>query len=386
MPRLFDFRARRASAEAEWRRVEEEVRQKQKMEAIAQLAGGIAHDFNNLLTVIGGNVLLLTSGDLTDEERAYAREISDAAERAGVLTRQLLEFSRKRRMELHPLDLNEALESAEQTLRRLLGAAVEVVVVLERPLPLVLGDAGRVEQILLNLALNAGEAMPEGGTLTITTDVAGGSVRLTVVDTGVGMDEETRERVFEPFFTTKRAGEGTGLGLTTVYGIVRQFGGEIRIDSEVGRGTTIVVTLPAVAGSAPAAERLPVSEPAAVRTGRILVVDDEPAVRRVAGKALTRAGHEALAAGSGLEALELLASGQVVDLLITDLVMPGMDGVELAERACVERPGLPVLFMSGYAGRLPAAAQGAVRPAELLEKPFTPEALVAVVAKTLSAD
>ena len=367
------------------RRLEDQIRQAQKMEAVGQLAGGIAHDFNNLLTVIGGNIMLLSSGDLSPEAREYAGEIAGAAERAGAMTRQLLTFSRKQELKLDSLDLNEVVENVLHLLRRLLGPAVEIELDLQRDLPHVVADAGQLEQVLINLAVNARDAMPDGGRLTLATGIDGGAISLRVTDTGIGMDDATRARIFEPFFTTKEAGEGTGLGLSTVYGIVRQSGGQIRADSTPGEGTTLSVSLPAAAeaarADAPAAERTPSSP---VHVGRVLLVDDEAGVRKVAGTALTRAGHELFLAGSGQEALDLLEVEQPIHLLITDLAMPGMNGIELAERVRARYPQMPVLYISGYADQVLASVRPADGSFEVLEKPFTPAALTARVAKAFA--
>lgn len=369
---------------AEQRRLEDQIRQAQKMEAVGQLAGGIAHDFNNLLTVIGGNIMLITLGELSPEAREYAAEITGAAERAGAMTRQLLTFSRKQELKLDSVDLNRVVENVLQLLRRLLGPAVEITLDLQHDVPNVVADAGQLEQVLVNLAVNARDAMPDGGRLTIATTVEGNAIAVCVSDTGIGMDEATQERIFEPFFTTKDAGEGTGLGLSTVYGIVRQSGGQIRVDSTPGKGSTFTVALPASAEAArvdaPHPPRVP---PPPTRLGRILLVDDESGVRTVAGRALSRAGHDVVLAGSGQEGLDLLEVEQPIDLLITDLAMPGMNGLELAERVHERHPEMPVLYISGYADQVLTSVRPADGSFDVLEKPFTPAALTARVAKAL---
>jgi two-component system cell cycle sensor histidine kinase/response regulator CckA len=367
---------------AEQRLLELQVRQTQKMEAIGQLAGGIAHDFNNLLTVIGGNVLLLEIAKLPDDAQEHIREISSAADRASALTKQLLTFSRAREPSPEAVDVNVIIGNVQGLLVRLIGDGVAIETILEGELPTVRADAMQLEQVLINLALNARDAMPDGGRLTILTERVGRSVVLRVGDTGIGMDEATRERVFEPFFTTKGPGEGTGLGLTNVYGIVTQADGEIAVASEPGVGTTFTISFPALAATLPTqTHRVPVEPAATGPTGRILFVDDEPAVRRIAHTALARAGHEPLLAASGLEALELLAAGQRVDLLVTDLSMPGMGGIELAERVRELHPELAVLYVSGFSDRHlePQAA------AEVLEKPFSPQTLAERVSGILAA-
>jgi PAS domain S-box-containing protein len=372
---------------AEQRRLEDQIRQAQKMEAVGQLAGGIAHDFNNLLTVIGGNVMLINSGELSPEAREYAAEIAAAAERAGVMTRQLLTFSRKQELRLDSIDLNHVVKNVLQLLRRLLGPEVEITLDLQHDLQNVVADAGQIEQVLINLAVNARDAMPDGGRLTIATARDGHAIAVSVADTGVGMTDATRERIFEPFFTTKEAGEGTGLGLSTVYGIVRQSGGQVRVESAPGEGATFTVVLPAApeAASVETAPAYPVRTPAlAGRLGRVLLVDDEPGVRTVAARALARAGHELVVAASGLEALDLLDAEQPIDLLITDLAMPGMNGLELAERVHERHPELPVLYISGYADQVLAAVRPTDGSFEVLEKPFTPAELTERVARALA--
>ena len=369
---------------AEQRLLELQVRQTQKMEAVGQLAGGIAHDFNNLLTVIGGNVLLLGMTDLPDDAREHVDEIAAAADRAGALTRQLLSFSRMREPKLEPVDLNPVIARVQGLLGRLIGADVRIETALTNEPAQVHADPAQVEQVLINLALNARDAMPEGGVLSISTERDGRSVLLRVADTGVGMDATTCERIFEPFFTTKPAGEGTGLGLTNVYSIVVQTGGDVAVESRVGAGTTFTIALPAVAAQVDPEADPPAVADAPVATGRVLFVDDEAAVRRVARAALQRAGHEPVVAASGAEALELLAAGQAIDLLVTDLSMPGMNGLELAERVRELQPGLAVLYVSGYSDKfLGARADGP--PVDVLEKPFSPVVLAERVSRALAA-
>jgi two-component system, cell cycle sensor histidine kinase and response regulator CckA len=368
---------------AEQRQLEAQVRQTQKMEAIGRLASGIAHDFNNLLTVIGGNVMLLDSVGLDAEARRRVQEIGAAADRASGLTRQLLTFSRPREPRLDNVDLNELVDDVvDGLLRRLIGAKVVVKAQLANDLPPVLADGLELEQVIINLAVNARDAMPEGGSLTLSTDRAGDRVVLRVADTGSGIDEITREHIFEPFFTTKPRGEGTGLGLANVYGIVTRVGGAISVESEVGHGTTFEIALPIGGRVGPSA-----GDPEPVdlsRTGRVLFVDDEAAVRRIAETTLSRAGHRPVLAAGGEEALELLAAGEAIDLLVTDLEMPGMNGLELAERVRASRPQLGVLFISGYPGRV-LGSRGEIDPDfDLLEKPFSPVVLLERVARALA--
>ena len=369
---------------AERRELEAQIRQQQKMDAIGRLASGIAHDFNNLLTVIGGNVLLLGSSELAAEARRRVDEIGTAAERAGQLTRQLLTFSRTREPSYDELDLNEIVEDVvDGMLRRLIGANVEVETVISPdPLPL-RADGVELEQVLINLAVNARDAMPNGGKLTIGTGRTTDSVVLRVSDTGTGMDEGTRERIFEPFFTTKPRGEGTGLGLANVYGIVARMGGTIAVDSTPGEGTTFTVTTPASVTARPEKGTPSDVHADTARVARVLVVDDEEAVRRVAGATLSRAGHEPLLAADGPEALGLLTEGAPIDLLITDLEMPGMNGLELAKLARATCPGLGVLFISGYPDRVLSTATD-TGTIDLLEKPFSPVVLLERVARALA--
>ena len=281
------------------------------------------------------------------------------------------------------VDVNRVIDDLQQLLRRLLGPSIEIELALDLAVQHALTDEQQLEQVLINLAVNARDAMPDGGRLTIATEDAGDAVLLRVADTGIGMDDATRQRIFEPFFTTKDAGEGTGLGLSTVYGIVSQSGGEIQVDTAPGAGAAFTVTLPAAAGVEDDAEltRAPVS---GGRTGRVLLVDDEAGVRKVAGRALARAGHELVVAGSGQEALDVLDGGQPIDLLITDLAMPGMNGIELAQRVHARHPELPVLYISGYSDEVLATVRAGDEALDVLEKPFTPATLAARVASVLS--
>jgi PAS domain S-box-containing protein len=379
-------------------RLEEQLRQAQKMEAIGQLAGGVAHDFNNLLTVINGYSQMLAEGLGPDSAwRAVAEEVLRAGERAADLTRQLLAFSRKQMLRPQPLDLNAVLANGERLLRRLLPESVQLVTRLAPGLPRVLVDPGQVEQVMLNLAVNARDAMPGGGRLTISTDVvrldadrarahpglaAGPHVRLAVADTGQGMDAATRARVFEPFFTTKEVGQGTGLGLATVYGIVKQSGGWVGVESERGRGTTFVILLPS-AEDGGTAEPLPARDsslPGGTET--LLLVEDDEAVRGLGAMALRQAGYAVLEARHGVAALELLSGyGGPLDLVVTDLVMPQMSGQSLVGLLQRERPGVRVLFVSGYSAASVADLPGVVM--SFLQKPFTPASLTAAVREVL---
>jgi PAS domain S-box-containing protein len=381
----------RARAEAE--RLEAALHQAQKLETVGQLAGGVAHDFNNLLAVIMHSsefALGTLEGHPAAEE---VREIRKAADRAAALTRQLLVFSRREIAQPDLLDLNDLVCSVERLLSRTIGEHIVLESVLDPTTPSVLADPNHVEQVLLNLAVNARDAMPEGGVLRVETstvtidepyarmhaDVSPGSfVRLAVSDAGCGMPEEVRRKAFEPFFTTKPKGTGTGLGLATTYGIVKQNGGHIEIYSEVGTGTVVKVYLPAVEGEA---TDQPDDEPFTARTGhgeRVLVVEDEEGVRRVAERLLSEHGYEVVAASGADEALRMAAAADL-DLVLTDVVMPGMSGPALVKRLREDRERLPAIFMSGYTDR-PGALP---RDAAFLSKPFSRRHLLEHVASAL---
>ena len=381
----------------ERKRLEEQFLQAQKMEAVGRLAGGVAHDFNNLLTVINGfGEMLLAALPPELPARAYAEEVARAGERAAGLTRQLLAFSRQQVIQPRPLDLNAVVSGSEALLRRLIGEDVELAATLAEGLPPVLADPGQLEQVLMNLAVNARDAMPRGGRLTIETRPAelgeeqvranpgvrpGPYVLLAVSDTGCGMDEATRARAFEPFFTTKGPGKGTGLGLATVYGIVRAAGGHAAIASEPGRGTTFEIYLPPAAGEARAAAAVAGEAPGGTET--VLLVEDDAAVRALAKRALERRGYDVLEAGGGGAALAVSAGAGAIHLLVTDVVMPGMGGRELAGRLRGLRPGLRVLYMSGYTDDALVRHGVLAGEAAFLQKPFTPESLARKVREVL---
>ena len=387
---------------SERRRLEEQFRQAQKLEAVGRLAGGIAHDFNNMLTaIVSYSALLLEDLPAGHPRRRDVQEILGAADRATALTRQLLAFSRKQVLEPRVLDLNALIANLENLLSRVIGDDVELVAALDPALGSVKADPGQIEQVIVNLAVNARDAMPDGGKLTLeTADVElddayarehpsvapGRYVMLAVSDTGIGMDEATQARIFEPFFTTKPQGQGTGLGLATVYGIVKQSGGNVWMYSEPGRGTTFKIYLPRV--DAPAAPLAPPTAAAAAPRGdeTVLLVEDEPAVRRTARKALERLGYAILEAPDAATALNLAGRHQgPIHLLLTDVVMPGMDGRDLARRLVADRPGTRVVFMSGYAGDA-VIRHGLLEPGvAYLEKPFTPTALADKVRKILDS-
>jgi PAS domain S-box-containing protein len=378
--------------------MEDRLRRAERMETVGQLAGGIAHDFNNLLGAIVGYAALLAEATADPAARADIGHIQAAAQRAARLTRDLLIFSRQEPVQLVPVGLNGVITGARDLLRVSVGSQVAVRFELAADLPPVLGDSGQLEQVLLNLAVNARDAMPEGGTLTIRTgamDLAGGDLRLdagaspgpfvelSVADTGSGMSPEVAAHVFEPFFTTKETGRGTGLGLSSVYGIVTGAGGSVGIDSVLGAGSTFRVYLP-VAGP-PAGAAAEPAAPAAAAVGHgelILVVDDEPSMLHVTSRILRRSGYATLEAGTSDEAVALASSHQV-ELLLTDSVMPGLSGVALADRIRKLNPGSPVLHMSGtgYAAQAPPQ-----RPqVAFIQKPFTPQALLEKVSSILAA-
>ena len=385
------------------RHLEDQLRQAQKMEAVGRLAGGIAHDFNNILTAILGTCALmqreLPPGSAARED---VDEIERSASRAAGLTRQLLAYSRRQVLQPEVLDLNAVVEDLDRMLRRLIGEDIELVTTLGADLGRVLADRGQIEQVVLNLAVNARDAMPRGGRLTIETAEArddpapaGGAtphrVMLAISDTGVGMSDEVRSHLFEPFFTTKEVGKGTGLGLATVYGIVRQSGGSIAVESAPGRGSTFRVFLPRVDDTAfgPAAPESGPAEPGlGGQPGRapaahILLAEDEPRVRALTQRVLEAQGYRVLAAADGAAALELASGRDVrVDLLVTDVVMPGMSGPDLARRLRETRPGVPVLYMSGYADQ-GLAHEAAATGGAFLSKPFETEALERLVRQAL---
>ncbi|HWH04938.1 MAG TPA: ATP-binding protein, partial [Gaiellaceae bacterium] len=370
----------------ERRELEERLLHSQKLEAVGRLAGGVAHDFNNLLTAIGGYAeFLLGSIEEGDPRRDDVVEIARAAERATALTAQLLAFSRRQVLQPETLDVAEVVDGVQKLLARLLGADIELRTAGDEGC-LAHVDRGQLEQVLTNLAVNARDAMPGGGTLAIETrrETRDGrtEVVVTVTDTGEGMDEETLEHAFEPFFTTKEKGKGTGLGLATVYGIVAQSGGTVEAASTPGLGSTVTVRLPlAAATEAPVEQRRApeVHEGA----GTIVLAEDEDMIRRLVRDVLTRNGYRVVDAPSGEPALELLRAEERVDLLLTDVVMPGMSGPALASAATAERPGLRVLFMSGYTNQ-PEQLFGESGSA-FIGKPFSPQALVAKVREVLDA-
>jgi len=376
----------RKRAEAERDVLQAQLHHAQKLEAVGRLAGGIAHDFNNMLTGIQGYSELLLAGlDPSSPLREEAEQIKRAAEQASNLPKQLLAFSREQVLEPRLVDLDVVVADAVGLVSRLVGNSVEIVVVNEASSPLVEADPNELEQLLLNLAVNAGHAMPDGGRLVIRTaneeldpEAAarngvkpGRFVVLSVEDSGVGMDADTKARAFDPFFTTRPHGAGSGLGLAGVYGVVTQSGGFVQLDSAPRAGSTFRLYFPCAATVVDA------------RPPTVLVAEDEEIVRDLVQLTLERAGYRVLAASGAEEALRLnSSSAEPVDLLLTDMVMPGMNGAELARRILEDRPRTPVVFMSGYTtDTVPAAPGGSV----LLEKPFPMAALVERVEAALAS-
>ncbi len=376
--------------------LENQFRQSQKMEAFGQLAGGVAHDFNNLLTVIQGNASLLLNPQLKPEDRSgCSRQIVQAAERAAGLTRQLLMFSRKHALQVVILDLNEVVGNMTKMLQRILGEDIALQAEYNPKLPVIAADAGMIEQVLLNLAVNSRDAMPKGGQLLISTSLenrdadspqlpAGASpgqyVCLKVMDTGCGIRPEVLPDIFEPFFTTKEVGKGTGLGLATVYGIVQQHHGWVAVTSELGRGTTFQVYLPAAKGAPVRPETLTVPKlPRGTET--ILVAEDEPAVRSLVGNLLRRCGYTILTAESGVAALDVWQEHRdKIQLLLTDMVMPdGMTGYDLARQLRSEQPQLKVIYTSGYSADIFGKDSTLIRDGHFLQKPYHPHQLAQTV-------
>ncbi|HZO96236.1 MAG TPA: response regulator [Gaiellaceae bacterium] len=391
-------RRRRSEAEEERARLEEMLRQSQKMEAIGSLAGGIAHDFNNVLLVVRGTCAQLLA-ELGDEaQRARVEEIDRAAESAADLTRQLLAFGRRQVLRPEPTDVSAVVRDTLELVGRLLGDDVELESALAPGLDNVLVDRSQLRQVVVNLVVNARDALADERRILIETAnasldesyarehpevVPGRYVVLKVTDSGVGMDRETQARIFDPFFTTKET--GTGLGLATVYGIVKQSNGHIWVYSEPGRGSTFKVYLPSSdAAAPPPAEAPEVESPEGTET--ILVVEDSEMVRRLVTDTLRSYGYTVLAAGNGQEALEAAANAPgPIDLLLTDVVMPGLDGGELAERLAADRPQLRVLFSSGYPSDMLARHGIAEARVEFIEKPYLPEELGRKIRRVLDS-
>ena len=391
----------RRQGEEELRHRERQLRQAHKMEAVGQLAGGVAHDFNNMLTAIRGYTEVLLNDPSKDgPTRDALEEIRKATERAASLTRQLLAFSRKQVLQPRPVNPNAVVREMESMLRRLLVGDVELTTVLERDVGQITVDPAQLEQVLLNLVVNARDAMSDRGRIVIRTSNVeldamfchlhegarlGPHVRLSVSDSGIGMSDETKRHIFEPFFTTKKRGAGTGLGLSTVYGIVKQSGGYITLDSEMGHGTVFRVYFPRTQAAAVPLLRPPVGANQAYRQGTVLLVDDEDSVRRVLTALIERLGYEVLAATDGIQALEVSRTYRgTIDLLITDIMMPRMHGRELSERLAETRPETRVLFTSGYADD-DIIERGLLSPhTAFIQKPFSIDELSDKMRATLA--
>jgi PAS domain S-box-containing protein len=386
----------------ERKQLEEQLFLSQKLEAVGRLSGGIAHDFNNILgVIIGYSEALQQKIGPDDPFREAVDEIEKAGQRAASLTQQLLAFSRKQVLEPKILDLNSIVNDVDKMLRRLIGEDIELKAILSQDLGRVKADRGQIEQVIMNLAVNSRDAMPCGGKLTLETSngvlteadaarhryvVPGPCVMLQVSDTGMGMDAEVQSHIFEPFFTTKGKGKGTGLGLATVYGIVKQSGGYIWLESESGKGTKFNICLPRAEGVDEEAVRetvKPVRRAAGPQT--ILLVEDEPSLRKLTRRTLVEAGYTVLEAADATEAMEVARrSGSPVDILLTDIVMPGMNGHELAGQLSPGRPDMKVLFMSGYTDGA-VATHGVLKPGTtILRKPFSRDTLVKYVADILA--
>jgi PAS domain S-box-containing protein len=384
--------------------LELQFRQAQKMEAVGRLAGGVAHDFNNLLTVIAScTEFVLGDPTLPDEHRNDLGEVKKATDRATTLTRQLLAFGRTQVLRPSTIDLNDRLAELLPMLKRLFETTIDIRIETAPDLWAVRADPGQIEQVLLNLAINARDAMPDGGTLTFATENAvvtaerptsnqeytmtpGDYVLLRVRDTGVGMNEDIQRKIFEPFFTTKEIGKGTGLGLATAYGIVKQSGGYIKVHTAPGKGAEFLIYLPRTEA---APDKIVPREHQTDRpaTGTVLVVEDEAGVRQALQRILTGDGYTVVTAANGAEALELFASrGQDIDLLITDLVMPAMGGRELARQCCLLRDTLKVIYLSGYTRDSLLSQQTFEEGTEFIEKPFTRDAILERIARVLGAE
>ena len=387
----------------ERKQLEQQLYLSQKLEAVGRLSGGVAHDFNNLLgVIIGYSEVMQKRMAPNDRFREAADEILKAAHRAAALTKQLLAFSRKQVLEPKVLDLNTVVADVEKMLKRLIGEDILLEILVSPDLHAVKADPGQIGQVIMNLAVNARDAMPNGGKLTIETVnttldekdagryryvVPGQYVKLRVSDTGCGMDAETQSHVFEPFFTTKEKGKGTGLGLATVYGVVKQSGGYIWLQSDVGKGTQFEIFLPRVEGEIEKPQKA--SAPAKESRGgqTILVVEDEQALRKLTSSVLQDLGYTVLEAGDAAEALALVKQSKpAVDLLLTDVVMPGKSGRDLADELVPQIPGMKVLFMSGYTDGAIAAHRVLEPGLSLLRKPFSSEELTQTVARILAGE
>jgi nitrogen-specific signal transduction histidine kinase/CheY-like chemotaxis protein len=395
------MRSNLESTQKEQKQLEERLRQAHKMEAVGRLAGGVAHDFNNLLTIIRGNSDLLKDREGADAfHQKCVDQIQKASGRAVAMTRQLLAFSRMQILQPRVIDLNSVVSELGKMIPRLIGEHIEYSFLADHGLASVKADPGQIEQVILNLAANSRDAMPRGGRLTMRTAnvsineteavkrppmIPGQYVRLSVLDTGHGMDEATKAHIFEPFFTTKEIGKGTGLGLATVYGIVKQSGGFIWVDSAPGAGTTFEIYLPQAAGKAIIGDLDEKTSPIPRGSETILVVEDEAGVRELACQFLRVKGYTVLEAQSGPDALE--ASHRytgTIHLLLSDMVMPRMSGGDLAVQLRKVRPEIRVAFMSGYSEFSRGDLGKAFPEAPVLQKPFSPASLVEIVREALA--
>ncbi|HEY0412151.1 MAG TPA: ATP-binding protein [Allosphingosinicella sp.] len=368
-------------------RAEEQLRQAQKMQALGQLTGGIAHDFNNLLTVIQGSADMLARPGLDERKRIrFAEAIVQTAARAATLTSQLLAFARRQPLKPQVLDLNRMIGGMIELIDRTLGETIRVLTDLAPGLCAVEADPAQLEAALLNIAVNARDAMPDGGTLTIATHEAAPledgrpAIAVSVADTGSGIAPEVLQRVFEPFFTTKSVGKGTGLGLSQVYGFAAQTGGDVQVTSEPGTGTTVTMILPCSDGAAGGHADAGGAATAAARTGRLLVVDDNEEVGALAAALCAELGHEVARARSGAEALGMVEDGRF-DLVFTDVVMPGMTGLELAERLRETMPGLPIVLTTGFSDEIGRVGDGGL---PILYKPYRADTLRETLARALA--
>jgi two-component system, cell cycle sensor histidine kinase and response regulator CckA len=393
-------RAARRTAEAALRHSEDQLRQAQKLEAVARLAAGVAHDFNNILTAISGHsALLLRQLDAGDAKRKHAEQIEKCAYLAAALTRQLLTFSRKQVIEPRVLKLNDAIQNIQRMLKRLIGEDIEFDTILDPAAGSIKADPGQLEQVIMNLAVNARDAMPDGGKIIATTarltldELAwkpvpglkpGPYVMLAISDTGTGMTDEVKAHLFEPFFTTKPPGKGTGLGLATCFGIVKQSSGHIEVESKLGQGTTFRLYFPRVQDALEPARAGNLAAPAARGTETVLLVEDEPIVRELAATTLREMGYSVLEAGNGEEGLRVARrhNGEI-NLVLTDVVMPVMGGKEMADALRADHPDMKILFSSGYSEEV-IGHHGVLRPGiAFLQKPYLAATLVRRVREVL---
>jgi PAS domain S-box-containing protein len=390
----------RVRAQEERDKLQNQLYQAQKMESIGRLAGGVAHDLNNLLSpILGYGEMLLDDTAPSDPRREPLEEVVSAGKRAQTLVRQLLAFSRKQPLQFQAVDMNRLIGDFKKLLRRTVREDIRIRTKLSRSIPQVKGDIGQIEQVIMNLAVNAQDAMPEGGTLTLETSAVeldaayagrkkgvtpGAYVRVAISDTGTGMDDETLEHLFEPFFTTKETGKGTGLGLSTAYGIIKQHGGNIWAYSEPGLGTTIKLYLPVPEADFESEASLPQAAKNTKGSEVLLLVEDDRQVRNLSSVILQRQGYKVLPAPNGKEALCLLEEHKDrIDLLLTDVIMPDMNGKELFEKVSALHPGVRVLYMSGYTDDVIAHHGVIDAGVNFIEKPFTVKALAAKVREVL---